>query len=659
MGDGNEVENELALAALVVAVVAFIVATIQLAQSIIAGARGLPNCDTRVMGKWAELTSWKFRWRQLRLEINFEAPVIFLSSNDNKLGPVKDNDVIWYIDGSLQSCDDTRVELTDDINTRLSRERVHTVENELASWVKLLGAIQKMERYSRDWESTIWKEARMPRPDSHDGVLTLAVGVQSKKRSFDANPTVKKPYATTTLCHIIELAAILGMYWKEINRDQNKYRAEGNGYSLLGSRLDDFGIVFVFEQSGWDKFREERIIPTREVKEMCFGNIPTIYREKNRPEDEVWNQPFNEQKSLQTLQLGSRKEISDALQLIGCNTSTQLFYLQEKHKETHLFSVTFEILGMLGRTLHIPSRCFTYLPNPSIFPWNRNSFSLRRMLNEFHEHILGDVNIFAREGRKLPDEIESINALASGLNQDLPRHQDTNFLPQHLDKIHEALEETDKLLSAKKIDNQVVLDVMRRHLQEVLLAINTTAAQVTGAQNPPSPTTRTRGVTFDDLLNVPPENREREFMKKYFVEIRSRVISTSDDEKDDPAVGASLDIHKNSEQQQQQTHYQGRDQRNGQLSPGSKEEGGANPQQALKLVLATPSHASPVASSLANKGSGTGTLLKNEFEIRRNNVWCTLVFRMICWLLLHNFNTKDVQLSKSELIGSRLPVYIM
>lgn len=39
-------------------------------------------------------------------------------------------------------------------------------------------------------------------------------------------------------------------------------------------------------------------------------------------------------------------------------------------------------------------------------------------------------------------------------------------------------------------------------------------------------------------------------------------------------------------------------------------------------------------------------------------IWCTIVFRMLCWLLLHDFHKKDVQISKSELFGSRLPVYI-
>jgi len=346
MADDQKLSDEVAIAALVIAVVAFVTTVVQLAQTIIASAKGLPNCDERVMGKWARYTSRKFKWRQLRLEIDFEAPLIFLAPTDNVKGPagLHSEVPIWYVDGSRASCESTRVaepraEGGDDGDlvfrtAGMVREPVHTVDNELATWVKMLGAIQKMERDSRSWEAGRWRAERLPHPQVDK--FSLAVGVQAKKRSFDANPTVKKPYATTAICHIVELAAVLGMYWKEFNRDQNKYRAEGNGYSLLGTRIDDFGIVFVFEKVAWPKFAENRIIPTSEVKELCFGNTPTFYRKKDPVSDEAWNAPFAEQKTLSTLQLGSRKEIAETLNLIGCNTTTSLYYLREK-KHTHLF----------------------------------------------------------------------------------------------------------------------------------------------------------------------------------------------------------------------------------------------------------------------------------------------------------------------------------
>ena len=44
--------------------------------------------------------------------------------------------------------------------------------------------------------------------------------------------------------------------------------------------------------------------------------------------------------------------------------------------------------------------------------------------------------------------------------------------------------------------------------------------------------------------------------------------------------------------------------------------------------------------------------------VSHDDIWCTLVFRMICWLMLHDFNKLDVQVPKSELLGSRMPVYV-
>ena len=32
--------------------------------------------------------------------------------------------------------------------------------------------------------------------------------------------------------------------------------------------------------------------------------------------------------------------------------------------------------------------------------------------------------------------------------------------------------------------------------------------------------------------------------------------------------------------------------------------------------------------------------------------------RSYCWLTLHDFDKNDIQVSKSELLGSKLPVYI-
>ncbi|KAH7176143.1 hypothetical protein EDB81DRAFT_897212 [Dactylonectria macrodidyma] len=39
---------------------------------------------------------------------------------------------------------------------------------------------------------------------------------------------MRKPYATSTICHVVEAIAMLGIHWKVFNRSENRYRAQGN-----------------------------------------------------------------------------------------------------------------------------------------------------------------------------------------------------------------------------------------------------------------------------------------------------------------------------------------------------------------------------------------------------------------------------------------------
>ncbi len=40
-------------------------------------------------------------------------------------------------------------------------------------------------------------------------------------------------------------------------------------------------------------------------------------------------------------------------------------------------------------------------------------------------------------------------------------------------------------------------------------------------------------------------------------------------------------------------------------------------------------------------------------------VWFILFFRMMCWLMLHDFHEKDIQVSKSDMYASREAVYLL
>jgi hypothetical protein len=61
-----------------------------------------------------------------------------------------------------------------------------------------------------------------------------------------------------------------------------------------------------------------------------------------------------------------------------------------------------------------------------------------------------------------------------------------------------------------------------------------------------------------------------------------------------------------------------------------------------------------VRQSVATDGADRSA----EEQEKRNTIWITLVFRMLCWLLLHDFDKADVKIVPSDLKGSRMPVYI-
>lgn len=344
----DDKEVNIAIAAIIISTLALLGVILQYIQTIIATANGLPNRDKAVMGLWAPFA--RIRWGFFHVEVEYEAPIIFLAPNDNKNGPVEG--IPWYVDGTPESCSQTRIEgpVPDPESARtskhkygspgLTRERVHTVKNELATWILVISAAQKMERDSLAWEQRKWNDSGTSRPSlelTATGQIksSLSVNIMPIKRSFDKHPSMRKPFATTAFCHIIELCAILGIFWKEFDRDNNKYRAEGNGYSVLGSRISDFGLVFTFEKPGWPLYLKNRVIPTDEIKEVCFGNVPSFYRPKN--EDQHWKQPVNEQNDLKTLQLGSRAEIAETLNLIRCNEYTTRCYSDPSKRHTHLF----------------------------------------------------------------------------------------------------------------------------------------------------------------------------------------------------------------------------------------------------------------------------------------------------------------------------------
>jgi hypothetical protein len=336
MGEEGRVE----LAALIIALVALVGTVAQVLQQYSASAVGYSNCGESVMGKWHESKKRKFRPKELRFEVQFESPVFFVCAASNDKGPIK-NEKIHFVDGTTKSLGLTRALLPKDEQKQqesLLERRVQTADNERASWVILLSHLQSMEKESQEWQQNHYqKGAPQSQPLPTFESRTLAVAMQAKQRSWDTMPAgVRKPYATTTICHLIEIAAMMGIYWKEFDRSRERYRAEGNGYILMGTNVPELGVLFTLQICGQNKFQENRVIPVDEVKELCCGFVSTLFREDMDTRRVEF--PNEDPKDLSFLKLGTMDEIAETMVRIECNTDTANYFRSSDAEHRHLFA---------------------------------------------------------------------------------------------------------------------------------------------------------------------------------------------------------------------------------------------------------------------------------------------------------------------------------
>lgn len=330
---------------------------------------------------------------------------------------------------------------------------------------------------------------------------------------------------------------------------------------------------------------------------------------------------------------------------------------------------------MVARTFHLKERPFTYLPNPVMFPFDKRTLSFRSLLEKFNDNLAEEIQ---DSNYTVDERIDRISSLSADLVKMIGEYDQDPKLPAQirtyyatiLDKLHDTLDAVDAILL--NINKTLVLDVLRRHIQEVLLAINTSAKdaepEVPNLQTSPPHSTISnheviwKPISFDDLSGAAPEKRVEDFMRKYVDEIRIRVVSTEDAHHDAQAVEASKKIHED-QNHESQPAQQGRPQEH-QEEPA--QQGRPQGHQEEPAHIAT--HRKKTISFKLPARAGTGTSSATSasvrpptaIEIKRNLIWCALVFRMICWLMLHDFDGKDFQVQpKSDLLGSRLPVFIV
>ncbi len=293
---------------------------------------------------------------------------------------------------------------------------------------------------------------------------------------------------------------------------------------------------------------------------------------------------------------------------------------------------------MVGEVMQIENTAFCMLPNPTVFHWDKSSFSLRRLLVRFRESL--DKGQLDDSMLRSNTRIKAIQAAASTIESQYLGSSHTNNgaatappkkkpagekpdLPEIISALHKGIKECDDYL--KHADRlPLVLHVVRVHVQEVLRLLNGNPADASDAKgdgHSKASTHEETPPTLEGLDAATSGARHRLFMDLYVSWVRARVIRVVDTE-----------LHAEQANTRRDTAI-------------------AATEDALPV--------SPVTNQPAGiHGHIDGDVPESQ-EQHINDIWCTLVFRMVCWLLLHDFHKKDIQISKSEVFGSRLPVYIM
>lgn len=326
MGDrgGTDIASLMvSIVALVVSLVALGVATAQLTQQCIATAVGYANCGERVMGPWARFTKLRFRPRELRFEVLFDAPTFIVILPNNPANEM--------LSSSTEYFDDIATGQT--VLGGLLAAKLYWGMNSMpgpsATWLSFMSVLSYMETESREWHAlrgrpknaSVWQNK-------------LSIGVQRTTHSLETMPDgVKKPFATIVFSDLILTAAMMGVHWKQFDRREDRYLAEGNGCLLTGSNVPFLGIMFSFRRYGRSDFTAGRVIPDPDLRLYCFGYAPTIFLEEA---DNSRN--LNAGGSMGILTLSTREKTAEWMSVLGCQRKTCRHFLDKWEGNTrHVF----------------------------------------------------------------------------------------------------------------------------------------------------------------------------------------------------------------------------------------------------------------------------------------------------------------------------------
>ena len=463
MVDANLV---VAVVSLVIAIIAFVVAIAQATQQFVSSAEGYRSCREGVMGLWGKMTKRRFTWEEVRFKVMLRTPVLFVAVPGNDRGPILDRP-IFEITGSNQSYNDThcRMPAVQKRDETAGALRVRTADDEYATWVVLMETLQKAEAEGRQWD---FDQAKKGTAKAFAHVpYSLVVQVQEKKRSWDQMPdAVKKPFATTNISHVVEMAALLGMQWVKFDQDNWNLRAEGNGFMLLSQSIWGLGVSVSFSVTGRSSFAEKRMIPCHAIKAMLFGSVDTIFHGLQlnfEPKKEKWEDMYITQRTLRRLKL-DRKTMERYF-----DRKEHSVVRSGKYNRTHSLrgkadhcTVSFEMIAMLGQVLRIPGSSFKRLPNPTSDPW-LNDLDPCRIQYEFQQCIKQMID---EPNTTTSDQLRWIQTSWTDTLRPVWKHHESHIDITLRDAVQQVLEQCDSYLT--NCGEATVIFAVGAHISAVL-----------------------------------------------------------------------------------------------------------------------------------------------------------------------------------------------
>ncbi|KGO47924.1 hypothetical protein PEXP_037990 [Penicillium expansum] len=265
-------EEKLSLAAIILAVAAFIISVAQVLQQYLATAEGYRRCQEKVVGPWKCYTKRPLQLKELRCETRFGTPFI-------ELGTGLDRNHC-----SLPSGHESLIRRESDLVVK-ANELQHGGNNEWVCWLQLLEELHTFHRallraFPREEESFMATSLPHNDPNHDDQIQFLRFPSFSvEPHSWDFMPSdVLKPLARIGVSDLAIFIRRLGLRWLQFRPSESVLRAEGNNLLLTSSYLRGIGCVVTFARLSWrNRFPEEYfMIPNIQADAMGFGILPAL-----------------------------------------------------------------------------------------------------------------------------------------------------------------------------------------------------------------------------------------------------------------------------------------------------------------------------------------------------------------------------------------------